>query len=83
MILSVAGRANFDGRPYDGSAAEAAVEICQWLKEPAEVIWCLHDEGPIKPFSVNVKAATDMVEQKTHCQVRTLEHAVREQLFRS
>jgi hypothetical protein len=43
-ILGIAGRANHNGRPFDGSAAQYVVKQLQWLEEPKEVIWCLHDE---------------------------------------
>ncbi|KAJ4176538.1 hypothetical protein NW755_014352 [Fusarium falciforme] len=43
-ILALAGRANLDGRPYNGSAAQFIVKMINWLKQPKSVIWCLHDE---------------------------------------
>lgn len=43
-ILALAGRANLNGRPYDGSAADFITEKIKWLGEPKTVIWCLHDE---------------------------------------
>jgi hypothetical protein len=43
-ILGIAGRANFNGRPFNGSAAEFAVSEIKWLDNPKHVIWCLHDE---------------------------------------
>jgi hypothetical protein len=43
-IMAIAGRANFNGRPFDGSAAEFAVQKIKWIGEPQKVIWCLHDE---------------------------------------
>jgi len=43
-ILGIAGRANHNGRPFDGSAAQFALKEVQWLGEPKDVIWCLHDE---------------------------------------
>jgi hypothetical protein len=81
LILSVAGRANFNGRALDGSAAEAVTKICQWLGEPPQVIWCLHDEAPIKPWRVNTSAATQMVESKTRSRIRELQPAVEYKLF--
>jgi len=79
----VAGRANIDGRPFDGSAAEAATQICKWLGEPAEVIWCLHDEAPIKPWRIDTRAATEMVERNTKSRIKTLHHTKPYQLFGS
>lgn len=43
-ILGIAGRANHDGRPFDGSAAQFAVKQLQWLDQPETVIWCMHDD---------------------------------------
>ena len=43
-ILGIAGRANLNGKPFDGSAAEFALQEIQWLGSPSQVIWCLHDE---------------------------------------
>lgn len=43
-ILGIAGRANLDGRPWHGSAAEFAQNQVEWLNSPKTVIWCLHDE---------------------------------------
>lgn len=43
-ILGIAGRANFNGKAFDGSAADFAVKEIQWLDSPSQVIWCLHDE---------------------------------------
>lgn len=70
----MAGRANFNGRPYDGSAAEAATAICRMLGEPEKVIWCLHDEAPIKPWRIDTAAATEMVEKETKSRVIDLQH---------
>ncbi|KAF4890012.1 UPF0173 metal-dependent hydrolase [Colletotrichum fructicola] len=44
-ILAIAGRANLNGRPYNGSAASFAVDEIRWLSQPKKVYWCLHDEG--------------------------------------
>lgn len=44
-ILGIAGRANHDGRPFDGSAAQFAVKMVKWLGEPEKVIWCMHDDS--------------------------------------
>jgi hypothetical protein len=69
LIQAIAGRANLNGRPYDGSAAGFATEVCRWLGQPERVIWCLHDDAPIKPWSVDVRAATEMVERETRGRV--------------
>jgi hypothetical protein len=81
LIQAIAGRANINGRPFDGSAAEAATKICKWLGEPEQVIWCLHDEAPIKPYYVDVTAATSMITKSTGSQVRVLEPAKAVGLF--
>lgn len=44
-ILTIAGRANLNGRPFDGSAAQFATNQIRWLSQPKKVIWALHDEG--------------------------------------
>jgi hypothetical protein len=72
LIQAIAGRANLNGRPFDGSAAQFAVQVCQWLGEPEKVIWCLHDDAPIKPWTVNVQPATDLVQEQTRTQVLNL-----------
>lgn len=43
-ILGIAGRANLNGRPFDGSAADFAVKQAKLLGEPEKVIWSLHDD---------------------------------------
>lgn len=69
LIQAIAGRANLNGRPYDGSAAGFATEICRWLGEPERVVWCLHDDAPIKPWTVKVSPATEAVERDTRSRV--------------
>lgn len=44
-ILAVAGRANLDGRPYDGSAAEFIKKQLDWIEQPETVIWSLYDQA--------------------------------------
>lgn len=73
LIQAIAGRANIDGRPFDGSAAEAATSISRWLGEPSKVIWCLHDESPIKPWRIKTDAAKELVESKTKSRVTDLQ----------
>ncbi|CAK3813795.1 Hypothetical predicted protein [Lecanosticta acicola] len=80
LIQAIAGRANLNGRPFEGSAAEFAVCVSDWLGDPAQVIWCLHDEAPIKPWTVDVQPATKLVEDKTRSRVRRLEPAVENEL---
>lgn len=77
----MAGRANIDGRPFDGSAARAATDIIKWLGEPEKVIWCLYDEAPIKPWRVDTRAATEMVERETRSKVTELRHTEEHRLF--
>jgi hypothetical protein len=43
--MGIAGRANLNGRPFEGSAAQFAVEQVKWLGTPSRVIWCLHDQS--------------------------------------
>lgn len=44
-VLAVAGRANLDGRPYDGSAAEFIKTQLDWIGQPETVIWSLYDQS--------------------------------------
>ncbi|KAK3638800.1 hypothetical protein LTR56_012907 [Elasticomyces elasticus] len=74
-------KANFNGRPFDGTAAEAATHICKWLGEPPQVIWCLHDDAPIKPWRIDTGAAERMIEQTTRSKVRHLTPATKSTLF--
>ncbi|KAH6842259.1 hypothetical protein B0I37DRAFT_381528 [Chaetomium sp. MPI-CAGE-AT-0009] len=73
-VLAIAGRPNFNGRPFDGSAAEFAVQEINWIGQPPRVVWCLHDQGPLKPFSVDTRAATELVHRNTSTQVVELGH---------
>jgi len=73
LIQAIAGRANLNGRPFDGSAAQFATSVSQWLGEPEMVIWCLHDDSPIKPWTVDVTPATKLVEEQTRSKVISLE----------
>ncbi|KIL89287.1 hypothetical protein FAVG1_07681 [Fusarium avenaceum] len=43
-IMGAGGRANLNGRPFEGSAAEFLVKQTKWLEEPANIYFCLHDE---------------------------------------
>jgi hypothetical protein len=43
VIMAIAGRANLNGRPFDGSAAHFARDVLRWLDKPKKTIWCLHD----------------------------------------
>jgi hypothetical protein len=83
LIQAIAGRANLNGRPFDGSAAQFAVKVSQWLGEPEKVIWCLHDDAPIKPWTVDVKPATDLVQAQTRSQVLNLTLAEPTTIFES
>lgn len=72
LIQAITGRANLNGRPFDGSAAQFATQVCKWLDEPEKVIWCLHDDAPIKPWTVDVKPASDLVHTRTASKVLDL-----------
>jgi hypothetical protein len=74
-VLAIAGRANHNGRPFDGSAAQYAKMKVGWLGMPRKVIWCLHDEGALKPKFTDTKAATDIINNETSSQVWDLEPA--------
>lgn len=43
-ILAIAGRANLNGRPFIGSAAQFISKKIHWLGQPKQIIWCLHDQ---------------------------------------
>ncbi|CVL06431.1 hypothetical protein FPRO06_02013 [Fusarium proliferatum] len=64
-IMGAGGRANLDGRPFQGSAAEFLVKQAKWLGEPASIYFCLHDPSIIKPLRVDVNAAKQMLQQET------------------
>lgn len=53
-ILGIAGRANCNGRPFDGSAAQFALNEVQWLQQPKTIIWCLHDERCVTRLSTSL-----------------------------
>lgn len=80
-ILAIAGRANHNGRPWNGSSAEYARNLIKWIGEPKEVIWCLHDKGAINPKYIDTKAATKLVESDTKTKVIELEHTVVHKVF--
>ncbi|KAI8179423.1 Phenol 2-monooxygenase [Colletotrichum sp. SAR 10_75] len=81
LIQAIAGRANLNGRPFDGSAAQFAVQVSKLLGEPKKVIWCLHDEAPIKPWTVDVSPATQAVERETGSKVTALHLGTSDILF--
>ncbi|KAL2060398.1 hypothetical protein VTL71DRAFT_9793 [Oculimacula yallundae] len=68
-ILGAGGRANLDGRPFEGSAAQFLVNEVLWLKQPEKVYFCLHDESPIKPYRNDVSAALALLKEKTTSEV--------------
>ncbi|KAL2849294.1 hypothetical protein BJX68DRAFT_276015 [Aspergillus pseudodeflectus] len=74
-ILAIAGRANLNGRPFDGSSADFASMKVEWLGRPREVIWCLHDEACIPPWRIDTAAATRAVEKNGKTRVLSLPHA--------
>ncbi|KAJ5714365.1 uncharacterized protein N7483_011546 [Penicillium malachiteum] len=80
-VLGIAGRANLNGRPFDGSAAMFATKLVKWMGEPERVIWCLHDECLIKPYRVDTTAATQAVEADTRSKVMDLQHGQLYSLF--
>ncbi|KAL3480490.1 hypothetical protein BJX99DRAFT_244241 [Aspergillus californicus] len=80
-ILGIAGRGNLNGRPFDGSAAQFALEEVRWLDEPPSVIWCLHDESAIKPYRTDTSAATAMMEQNSTSRLAHLTHGAPFRLF--
>jgi hypothetical protein len=73
-ILAIAARANHNGRPFDGSAADYAEKLVKWIGMPPKVIWCLHDEGALNPKFIDTKAATERINSKTSSKVWELEH---------
>jgi hypothetical protein len=73
LVQAIAGRANLNGRPFDGSAAQFAVWVSRMLGEPKKVIWSLHDESPIKPWTVDVGPATRQMEEETRSRLTTLQ----------
>ncbi|KAF5701785.1 hypothetical protein FMUND_13762 [Fusarium mundagurra] len=74
-IMAIAGRANLNGRPFDGSAAEFAAMKVGWLGNPAKVIWCLHDEACMAPRRIHTGAATKAVEENGKTKVLTMDFA--------
>lgn len=82
-ILGIAGRANLNGRPFDGSAAEFILNEARWLGEPDKVIWCLHDHSPLKPKYIDTAVAEALLEKETRSKVWTLEPAKPYELFSS
>lgn len=81
LIQAIAGRANLNGRPFDGSAAEFAVKVSKLLGEPRKVLWCLHDDSPIKPLMVDVRPATELLQRETKSRVLDLQPATIHSLF--
>ncbi|GKT64408.1 beta-lactamase domain protein [Colletotrichum tofieldiae] len=75
VVMGIAGRANHNGRPFEGSAAQFAVKELQWLQEPKKVIWCLHDESLLPPFKVDTAPAAQLVKQETKVEVVDLPYA--------
>ncbi|KAL2280650.1 hypothetical protein FJTKL_12364 [Diaporthe vaccinii] len=80
-ILAVAGRANLDGRPYDGSAAEFIKTQLDWVGQPETVIWSLYDQSPIKPYRVDTAGVTELAHNETKSRVKDLEPAVAASIF--
>ncbi|EUC47378.1 hypothetical protein COCMIDRAFT_35068 [Bipolaris oryzae ATCC 44560] len=80
-ILGAGGRANLNGRPFVGSAAEFLKLQTQWLHEPPQILFCLHDESIIKPYKTDVIAAKEVIEQHTRSKVLGTELATPYVLF--
>lgn len=74
VIMAIAGRANLNGRPFDGSAADFAALKLGWLGQPSTVIWCLHDEACIPPWRIDTAAATSAAENNGKTKVLDLKH---------
>ena len=72
-VMAIAGRANLNGRPFDGSGADFAKQQIQWIGEPEKVIWCLHDRGALKPYYIKTEAATKLVSEETRSKVVDLQ----------
>lgn len=56
--------------------------ISNLLGQPKHIIWCLHDKAPIKPWRIDVRAATSMVEGKTRSKVLEMVPAKAQVLFK-
>ncbi|OCT50239.1 beta-lactamase domain protein [Cladophialophora carrionii] len=69
VILGFGGRANLNGRPYNGSAAEFLTMEVNLLGQPATVWPCLHDRSIIRPYGVITGPAEEMIAAKTKSQV--------------
>lgn len=46
-VLGAGGRANLNGRPFAGSAAEFITGEVTWLGEPSQVFFSLHDDRQV------------------------------------
>ncbi|KAF5001225.1 hypothetical protein FGRMN_1168 [Fusarium graminum] len=75
VIMAIAGRANLNGRPFDGSAAEFAAMKVGWLGNPSQVIWCLHHEACIPPWRIRTEAATKAVEENGKTKILDMDFA--------
>lgn len=74
-VLALPGRANLNGRPFNGSSAQFLALEAKWLGEPERVIWCLHDPLFVNPKRTDTRAAKELVESTTKSKVWDLEHA--------
>ncbi|KAF4332150.1 beta-lactamase domain protein [Fusarium beomiforme] len=81
LIQAIAGRANLNGRPFDGSAAQFAVQVSKLLGEPKKVIWCMHDDMPIPPRRLDLGPATQAIQKETSSRVATLHLGELNRLF--
>uniref|UniRef100_A0A4E9DRG4 Metallo-beta-lactamase domain-containing protein n=1 Tax=Gibberella zeae TaxID=5518 RepID=A0A4E9DRG4_GIBZA len=81
LIQAIAGRGNLNGRPFDGSAAQFAVKLSKLLGEPKKMIWCMHDDMPIPPRSLNLGPATQAIENETSSRVTVPSLGIVDKLF--
>jgi hypothetical protein len=70
-ILGIAGRANSNGRPFDGSAAQYALNEVQWLEQPKTVVWCLHDERYVVELFARLRTNAENIHTQSY---QTISH---------
>ncbi|KPI34677.1 uncharacterized protein AB675_45 [Cyphellophora attinorum] len=83
VILGAGGRANHNGRPFQGSAAQFLTNQLQWLGNPPEVFFSLHDKSIIKPYYTDTTAAKLMMERDGRTRVVDTELGKQYELFQS
>ncbi|KAL5358849.1 hypothetical protein BJX96DRAFT_164031 [Aspergillus floccosus] len=82
-VLGAGGRANLNGRPFAGSAAEFITAEVTWLGEPSQIFFCLHDDSIIKPYRTDTTAAENAIKETTSSQVTVTVPATVYKLFNS